>query len=191
MVAGFEELSNPRLWEAEVFISHIGVDKDSGLRIYDAVKDLLGLRPLLDVYSPKGTMNNDTIMGIAAARAPIGVAILSPAFFETEWPLQGLALNAKAERIVPVWTGGPMELVKKLLENKPAESELTDEDWGKLVKDLTRKTIIEKGGVYRQEMVDKVCYSVVKQSVNLCERFGRFETKHSSELQRFRGRVLF
>jgi len=93
----------------DVFISHAGEDKEDVARPLADALARLGWSVWLDELELKLGDSLSRQIDAALARSRFGIVILSPAFFEKEWPqreLAGLAareLATGAKVILPVW----------------------------------------------------------------------------------------
>jgi len=103
----------------DVFICHASEDKDDIVRPLAESMDAAGLRVWYDEYTLRwgDRLRRSVDGGLAASK--YGVVVLSPSFFEKEWPqreLDGLAaleLEDGKKRILPVWHNIDASGVKK------------------------------------------------------------------------------
>jgi hypothetical protein len=183
------QLPDPKTWIHDVFISHTGAQKDLANSLDVALKQLK-LRPFFDLDSLQGTMGNDVIMDEAAQRAPVGVLLLSPEFFQRTWPLRELAIIMNNGRYLPVWTGKDFNDLKEFLKAKPDKSQLSELEWSQLVHKLEYATTIIHGDRFTAHLLDEVLFAIIQRSYQLCSAFGNQVQYNSAQMQQYRDRVI-
>jgi hypothetical protein len=172
-----------------VFISHTGAQKDLANSLDVALKQLK-LRPFFDLDSLQGTMGNDVIMDEAAQRAPVGVLLLSPEFFQRTWPLRELAIIMNTGRYLPVWTGKDFKDLEEFLKTKPDKSQLSEQEWSQLVHKLEYATTIIHGNRFTAHLLDEVLFAIIQLFYQLCSAYGNQEQFNSAQMQHYRDRVI-
>ena len=96
--------------EWDVFISHAGEDKETVARPLATALSQRGLRVWYDEFALRLGDSLRRSIDHGLSRSRYGVVILSPSFFEKEWPQKELDALANLEvdgekRILPVWHG--------------------------------------------------------------------------------------
>ena len=90
-------------WEYEVFVSHAGEDKTLALQLENFM-GIAGIRAFVDKNHLRGAMKADARMLGQARRAPVGLAIFSPEYFEKTWPMRELEILMERDSLLPMLT---------------------------------------------------------------------------------------